>query len=187
MREAIDEIGQENVGLENEFALVIAGTTLKYALLPELRSSFLDIALSCKAVVCCRVSPMQKAEIVDLVGLNFLLLFFFFEKEKRCVLSKLKSRSKTCWALVLHVLLCEVVSKKSQPERHSSSLVQSGGAFAHNCFVPVDCLVSLFYVVTAIVRACKSSNPAFIARFSEPPCLESSRQTQRLLYERIAT
>jgi len=81
MREAIDEIGQENVGLENEFALVIAGTTLKYALLPELRSSFLDIALSCKAVVCCRVSPMQKAEIVDLVGLNFLLLFFFLKKK----------------------------------------------------------------------------------------------------------
>uniref|UniRef100_A0A7N5JA72 Phospholipid-transporting ATPase n=1 Tax=Ailuropoda melanoleuca TaxID=9646 RepID=A0A7N5JA72_AILME len=28
---------------------------------------FLDLALSCKAVICCRVSPLQKSEIVDVV------------------------------------------------------------------------------------------------------------------------
>ncbi|VCW97978.1 unnamed protein product, partial [Gulo gulo] len=31
------------------------------------RRSFLDLALSCKAVICCRVSPLQKSEIVDVV------------------------------------------------------------------------------------------------------------------------
>uniref|UniRef100_A0A7N8WXR7 Phospholipid-transporting ATPase n=1 Tax=Mastacembelus armatus TaxID=205130 RepID=A0A7N8WXR7_9TELE len=52
---------------ENELALVIDGQTLKYALSFELRQAFLDLALSCKAVICCRVSPLQKSEIVDMV------------------------------------------------------------------------------------------------------------------------
>uniref|UniRef100_A0A8D0A4R4 Phospholipid-transporting ATPase n=1 Tax=Sander lucioperca TaxID=283035 RepID=A0A8D0A4R4_SANLU len=52
---------------ENELALIIDGQTLKYALSFELRQAFLDLALSCKAVICCRVSPLQKSEIVDMV------------------------------------------------------------------------------------------------------------------------
>uniref|UniRef100_A0AAY4AQT0 Phospholipid-transporting ATPase n=1 Tax=Denticeps clupeoides TaxID=299321 RepID=A0AAY4AQT0_9TELE len=52
---------------ENELALIIDGQTLKYALSFEVRQSFLDLALSCKAVICCRVSPLQKSEIVDMV------------------------------------------------------------------------------------------------------------------------
>uniref|UniRef100_A0AAV2L9T4 Phospholipid-transporting ATPase n=1 Tax=Knipowitschia caucasica TaxID=637954 RepID=A0AAV2L9T4_KNICA len=52
---------------ENELALIIDGQTLKYALSFELRQNFLDLALSCKAVICCRVSPLQKSEIVDMV------------------------------------------------------------------------------------------------------------------------
>nr|XP_019918067.2 probable phospholipid-transporting ATPase IA isoform X5 [Crassostrea gigas] len=41
--------------------------TLKYGLSCDCRKDFLDIAVSCKAVICCRVSPLQKAEIVELV------------------------------------------------------------------------------------------------------------------------
>ncbi|XP_016127241.1 phospholipid-transporting ATPase IB-like isoform X1 [Sinocyclocheilus grahami] len=52
---------------ENELALIIDGQTLKYALSFEVRQVFLDLALSCKAVICCRVSPLQKSEIVDMV------------------------------------------------------------------------------------------------------------------------
>ncbi|XP_026863862.1 phospholipid-transporting ATPase IB isoform X1 [Electrophorus electricus] len=52
---------------ENELALIMDGQTLKYALSFEVRQAFLDIALSCKAVICCRVSPLQKSEIVDMV------------------------------------------------------------------------------------------------------------------------
>ncbi|ESP01821.1 hypothetical protein LOTGIDRAFT_225116 [Lottia gigantea] len=55
------------LGKENDAALVIDGQTLKYALLCDCRKDFLDIALSCKAVICCRVSPLQKAELVELV------------------------------------------------------------------------------------------------------------------------
>nr|XP_046164134.1 LOW QUALITY PROTEIN: phospholipid-transporting ATPase IA-like [Oncorhynchus gorbuscha] len=52
---------------ENDVALVMDGETLKYALSIEVRQYFLDLALSCKAVICCRVSPLQKSEVVDLV------------------------------------------------------------------------------------------------------------------------
>lgn len=39
---------------ENDFALIIDGKTLKYALTFGVRQYFLDLALSCKAVICCR-------------------------------------------------------------------------------------------------------------------------------------
>ncbi|XP_052368654.1 phospholipid-transporting ATPase IA isoform X3 [Oncorhynchus clarkii lewisi] len=52
---------------ENDFALIIDGNTLKYALTFGARQYFLDLALSCKAVICCRVSPLQKSEVVEMV------------------------------------------------------------------------------------------------------------------------
>ncbi|XP_048517503.1 probable phospholipid-transporting ATPase IA isoform X3 [Dendroctonus ponderosae] len=70
VREAIlrhcDELG-ENLEKPNEIALIIDGKTLKYALTCELRTEFLRLCVSCKVVVCCRVSPMQKAEVVEYV------------------------------------------------------------------------------------------------------------------------
>ncbi|XP_064846345.1 probable phospholipid-transporting ATPase IA [Oncorhynchus masou masou] len=52
---------------ENDFALIIDGKTLKYALTFGARQYFLDLVLSCKAVICCRVSPLQKSEVVEMV------------------------------------------------------------------------------------------------------------------------
>ncbi|KAG9333338.1 hypothetical protein JZ751_012805 [Albula glossodonta] len=52
---------------ENNFALIIDGKSLKYALTFGARQLFLDLALSCKAVICCRVSPLQKSEVVEMV------------------------------------------------------------------------------------------------------------------------
>uniref|UniRef100_A0A4W3IKH5 Phospholipid-transporting ATPase n=1 Tax=Callorhinchus milii TaxID=7868 RepID=A0A4W3IKH5_CALMI len=52
---------------ENDFALIIDGKTLKYALTFGVQQYFLDLALSCKAVICCRASPLQKSEIVKMV------------------------------------------------------------------------------------------------------------------------
>ncbi|XP_033606946.1 phospholipid-transporting ATPase IA isoform X9 [Cryptotermes secundus] len=51
----------------NEVALVIDGKTLKYALSCDVRREFLDLCVSCSVVICCRVSPIQKAEVVELV------------------------------------------------------------------------------------------------------------------------
>ncbi|XP_075419671.1 phospholipid-transporting ATPase IB-like [Tenrec ecaudatus] len=52
---------------ENDVALVIDGETLKYVLHFEIKKNFLTLALSCKTVLCCRLSPLQKAEIVNMV------------------------------------------------------------------------------------------------------------------------
>ena len=49
---------------ETIFALVIEGQTLHHALEPENRLHLLALATACKAVICCRVSPKQKAEVL---------------------------------------------------------------------------------------------------------------------------
>ena len=48
-------------------ALVITGKTLGYALLPQHEVDFLKLACMCASVICCRVSPLQKALVVKLV------------------------------------------------------------------------------------------------------------------------
>lgn len=48
---------------KNDVALVVDGKTLTYAAGSDLKKDFLDLCLSCKVVVCCRVSPIQKAEV----------------------------------------------------------------------------------------------------------------------------
>ncbi|KAF2100737.1 putative phospholipid-transporting ATPase [Rhizodiscina lignyota] len=60
--------GQATGGIEMEtLALVIDGKSLTYALEADLEKMFLDLAVMCKAVICCRVSPLQKALVVKLV------------------------------------------------------------------------------------------------------------------------
>jgi phospholipid-transporting ATPase len=48
-------------------ALIIDGRTLDFALTPDIELLFLELACLCKAVICCRVSPLQKALVVKLV------------------------------------------------------------------------------------------------------------------------
>ncbi|KAJ1973052.1 hypothetical protein H4R35_004332, partial [Dimargaris xerosporica] len=51
-----------------EHALVMDGTSLKFILRSELHARLLQqIAPACKSVICCRVSPLQKAQVVKLV------------------------------------------------------------------------------------------------------------------------
>nr|POE66192.1 putative phospholipid-transporting atpase [Quercus suber] len=64
--EAIRSQRAGNVELET-LALVIDGKSLTYALERDLEKMFLDLAVMCKAVICCRVSPLQKALVVKLV------------------------------------------------------------------------------------------------------------------------
>ncbi|GAA6019012.1 hypothetical protein JCM10207_006287 [Rhodosporidiobolus poonsookiae] len=59
-----------NAGDFEELALVIDGKSLSYALEKEISKTFLELAVMCKAVVCCRVSPLQKALVVKLVKKN---------------------------------------------------------------------------------------------------------------------
>lgn len=48
-------------------ALIIDGNSLVYILEKDLESQLFDLATSCQVVVCCRVAPLQKAGIVDLI------------------------------------------------------------------------------------------------------------------------
>lgn len=51
-----------------EHALIIDGQSLKYALEnEEAKTLFLRLGCRCKAVICCRVSPLQKAKVVELI------------------------------------------------------------------------------------------------------------------------
>ncbi|KAM0749097.1 phospholipid-translocating P-type ATPase [Meredithblackwellia eburnea MCA 4105] len=59
-----------NAGDFEELALIIDGKSLSYALEKGLNKIFLELAVMCKAVVCCRVSPLQKALVVKLVKKN---------------------------------------------------------------------------------------------------------------------
>lgn len=47
--------------------IIISGGALRYALSHKLRSNFLEFALKCRTVICARVSPSQKADVVKLV------------------------------------------------------------------------------------------------------------------------
>ncbi|XP_050679810.1 probable phospholipid-transporting ATPase IA isoform X2 [Leptidea sinapis] len=58
----------ERLGKQTDAALVIDGTTLKYAMGCDLKKDFIELCISCKVVVCCRVSPIQKAEVVEMVA-----------------------------------------------------------------------------------------------------------------------
>ncbi|XP_075903017.1 phospholipid-transporting ATPase ID-like [Nelusetta ayraudi] len=52
---------------DGEYGLVINGHSLAYALDGSVEEEFLKTACMCKAVICCRVTPLQKAQVVELV------------------------------------------------------------------------------------------------------------------------
>ncbi|CCF34796.1 phospholipid-translocating P-type ATPase [Colletotrichum higginsianum] len=69
IQKKLDAIRTQGDGtIETEtLALIIDGKSLTYALEKDLEKQFLDLAIMCKAVICCRVSPLQKALVVKLV------------------------------------------------------------------------------------------------------------------------
>ena len=62
----VNEASEEREAFEG-FAILITGQALTFALSPSLQLKFLELATMCKAVVCCRVTPLQKAQVVELV------------------------------------------------------------------------------------------------------------------------
>ncbi|KAF7298099.1 P-type phospholipid transporter [Mycena chlorophos] len=61
---------QRSTGELEDLALVIDGKSLGFALEKGISKIFLELAIMCKAVICCRVSPLQKALVVKLVKKN---------------------------------------------------------------------------------------------------------------------
>uniref|UniRef100_A0A671NFW5 Phospholipid-transporting ATPase n=1 Tax=Sinocyclocheilus anshuiensis TaxID=1608454 RepID=A0A671NFW5_9TELE len=50
-----------------EYALIINGHSLANALEADLEQILVDVACLCKTVICCRVTPLQKALVVELI------------------------------------------------------------------------------------------------------------------------
>lgn len=67
---ALQTIKQENDS-HAAFALIIDGKTLTFALEADLKHQFLALAVGCASVICCRVSPKQKALVFSCI--SFLL------------------------------------------------------------------------------------------------------------------
>ncbi|KAF3777253.1 Phospholipid-transporting ATPase 1 [Nymphaea thermarum] len=52
---------------KTSLALIIDGTSLVHILAKDLENELFDLAISCEVVICCRVAPLQKAGVVDLI------------------------------------------------------------------------------------------------------------------------
>ncbi|XP_047196670.1 phospholipid-transporting ATPase ID [Hippoglossus stenolepis] len=53
--------------VSGEFALIVNGHSLAHALEADMETEFVSTACACKAVICCRVTPLQKAQVVELI------------------------------------------------------------------------------------------------------------------------
>ncbi|KAF8378492.1 hypothetical protein HHK36_029834 [Tetracentron sinense] len=56
-----------STGISEAFALIIDGKSLTYALEDDVKNMFLELAMGCASVICCRSSPKQKALVTRLV------------------------------------------------------------------------------------------------------------------------
>ncbi|XP_043278568.1 probable phospholipid-transporting ATPase IM isoform X9 [Venturia canescens] len=65
-----DEPEEHEPELPTGFAVVINGHSLVHALHPQLELLFLEVSSQCKSVICCRVTPLQKAMVVELIKKN---------------------------------------------------------------------------------------------------------------------
>ena len=64
--------------------LVIEGAALAVALQPQNAANLLALCQVCRAVVCCRVTPMQKAQVVQMVkrragGITLGMALFYLQ------------------------------------------------------------------------------------------------------------
>uniref|UniRef100_A0AC34QT05 Phospholipid-transporting ATPase n=1 Tax=Panagrolaimus sp. JU765 TaxID=591449 RepID=A0AC34QT05_9BILA len=66
----LQEAEDPNLPPQEGFALVINGRSLAHALKPKFERMFLEIGCMMVSVICCRVTPLQKAQVVDLVKKN---------------------------------------------------------------------------------------------------------------------
>ncbi|CAK6954741.1 phospholipid-transporting ATPase ID-like [Scomber scombrus] len=60
-------VSVEDEKVDGEYALVINGHSLAFGLEKDLQIELLRTACMCQTVICCRVTPLQKAQVVQLV------------------------------------------------------------------------------------------------------------------------
>lgn len=62
---------------EQAFALITDGKSLAYALEDNMKDKFLDLAIHCASVICCRSSPKQKALVCSIYSTSSYLFVLF--------------------------------------------------------------------------------------------------------------
>ncbi|CAK8562076.1 unnamed protein product [Lathyrus sativus] len=67
IREGAAQLTAHKGNSQQAFALVIDGKSLAYALEDDMKNMFLELAIRCASVICCRSSPKQKALVTRLV------------------------------------------------------------------------------------------------------------------------
>lgn len=66
-----DIVGENNGQRPGGYGLVIEGTSLRHAFAEDLtKSMLLELSTRCNVVICCRTSPLQKAQVVRLIRDN---------------------------------------------------------------------------------------------------------------------
>ncbi|KAJ1377291.1 P-type ATPase [Sesbania bispinosa] len=65
--EAAQQVTSSRGTSQKAFALIIDGKSLTYALEDNIKGMFLELAIRCASVICCRSSPKQKALVTRLV------------------------------------------------------------------------------------------------------------------------
>lgn len=75
------------------FILVIDGRTLDWVLQEDLKNNFLELSCRCKAVICCRSTPMQKSQVVRLIRDQLGVITLAVGKDTSC---KNGQRFSTC-------------------------------------------------------------------------------------------
>lgn len=76
--------GESSSGSVPSFILVIDGRTLNWALQEELKSDFLELSRRCKAVICCRSTPLQKSQVVRLIRDQLGVITLAVGKDTTC-------------------------------------------------------------------------------------------------------
>lgn len=57
----------KEIDYDLSYALIVDGYTLGYMFEGNLEDEFRELAMKCDAVLCCRMTPAQKAQIVKLI------------------------------------------------------------------------------------------------------------------------
>jgi phospholipid-translocating ATPase len=68
---------QIETSVSMSFALIIDGKSLSYALEDDVKNKFLNLAIGCSSVICCRSSPKQKALVIFHFELLLCFLYIF--------------------------------------------------------------------------------------------------------------
>jgi phospholipid-translocating ATPase len=78
IEDGIKQVPTSSQSSTESFALIIDGKSLTYALEDDVKFKFLDLALNCASVICCRSSPKQKALVSLFTFLQFIFIHLIF-------------------------------------------------------------------------------------------------------------